>query len=102
MSDDKKKFATVTLDNPLERGDQKITAVTLRKPTAGDFRGTTMTAVFQMDPVAIATVIPRISDPIIHKDEYLQMDADDAAALGGEVVHFLLTRAQRAEAGLTT
>lgn len=102
MTDDKKKSATVTLDTPLVRGEQSIEKVTLRTPTAGDLRGTTMTAVFQMDPVAIATVIPRISDPTINKEEYLRMDIADAAALGGEVVNFLLTRDQRAEVGLTT
>ena len=96
-----RKFATVTLDNPLQRGDETIKKVTLRKPTAGEYRGTTMTAVYNMDPLALSVVIPRISSPTIHKQEFLAMDAEDAAALGGEVVNFLLTKSQKAEAGLT-
>ena len=30
---------TVTLETPLKRGDQTITAVTLRKPASGELRG---------------------------------------------------------------
>ncbi|MFN3931608.1 MAG: phage tail assembly protein [Brevundimonas sp.] len=97
----KKKFATVTLDEPLVRGEQSIDKVTLRRPSAGDFRGTTMSAAYQMDPVALSKVISRISDPVISAPEFLAMDADDAGALAGEVVDFLLTRQQKAEAGLT-
>lgn len=96
------KFATVTLDTPIERGDQKIETVNIRQPTAGDFRGTSMTAVFQMEPVAVATVLARVSDPVVHKDDFLKMNASDAAALGGEVVNFLLTKSDRAAAGLTS
>lgn len=97
----KKTHATVTLETPLKRGEQTIDTVTLRKPTAGDFRGTTMAAAYQMDPVALSKVISRISEPTISPPEYLAMDADDAAALGGEVVDFLLTRQEKARHGLT-
>ena len=96
-----RKFVTVTLDNPLQRGEQVVDKVTIRKPTAGDYRGTTMSAAYAMDPVALSIIIPRVSDPTIHKAEYLAMDAEDAAALGGEIVNFLLTKSQKAEAGLT-
>lgn len=104
MSDEKpakKTHAVVELEEPLVRGEQSVAKVTLRKPTAGDFRGTTMAAAYQMDPVALSKVISRISDPTISAAEYLAMDADDAAALGGEVVDFLLTKREKARHGLT-
>lgn len=96
----KRQFAEVELETPLKRGDSEITKVRLRRPSAGDYRGTTMSAAYAMDPVALGKVISRISDPMISEAEYLTMDADDAAELGGEVVDFLLTTRKKEQAGL--
>ncbi len=48
----------------------------------------------------MSQIIPRISDPTIHRQEFMAMDGEDIASLSGEVVNFLLTKSQRAEAGL--
>lgn len=97
---DKRRFATVTLDNPLKRGDQEITKVTLRKPMGGDLTGTNLGDLYNMNVNAMAKIIPRISDPMIHAPEFMVMDGEDIAALSGKVVGFLLTKQQKAEAGL--
>lgn len=97
---EKKRFETVTLDNPLKRGGQEITKVTLRKPMGGDLQGTNIGDLYNMNVVAMSKVIPRISEPMIHAPEFMAMDGEDIAALSGQVVSFLLTRRQKADAGL--
>ena len=95
-----RKTAIVTLDNPLQRPEGAVTAITLRKPMGGDLRGTKLVDLYNMDVLAMSIVIPRISNPVIHKAEFLTMDGEDIASLTGEVVGFLLTKRAKAEAGL--
>tara|TARA_R110002167_G_scaffold12963_4_gene54856 strand:- start:6421 stop:6888 length:468 start_codon:yes stop_codon:yes gene_type:complete len=90
----------VHLDNALKRPGPEITKVILRKPIGGDLRGTKLVDVYNMDVVAMSLVIPRISEPTIHRPEFMTMDGEDIASLSSEVVNFLLTRSQKAEAGL--
>lgn len=97
---EKKRFETVRLDNPLKRGDLVIDEVTLRKPMGGDLQGTNIGDLYNMNVVAMSKVIPRISEPMIHAPEFMAMDGEDIAALSGQVVSFLLTRRQKADAGL--
>lgn len=94
-------WALVTLDNPLDRGGTEIVDVTVRKPRGGDLRGTKLTELYAADVVAMSIVIPRISEPMIHRQEFMDMDGEDIAQLSGEVINFLLTKSQRREASLT-
>lgn len=95
-----RRFVTVSLDQPIIRGEQKIDKINLRKPTAGDLRGVALSDVLRLDIIAISKVVPRISDPVIHAPDFLALDAEDATALAAEVSGFLLNRQQKAEAGL--
>lgn len=97
-----RRWKRVTLDTPLKRAGGDVAKVIVRKPIGGDYRGTTMSAVYAMDVMALATVVPRVTEPTIHKAEFLAMEGEDCAAIGGEIVNFLLTKSQKAEAGLTT
>lgn len=90
----------VTLDNPLKRGGVEINSVIVRKPMGGDLRGTELVKVYNMDVVSMAQIIPRITEPTIHRPEFMAMDGEDIASLSGEVVGFLLTKSQKVEAGL--
>ena len=92
---DRRRFATVTLDNPLKRGDQEITKVTLRKPMGGDLTGTNLGDLYNMNVNAMAKIIPRISDPMIHAPEFMAMDGEDIAALSGKVVGFFADEAAK-------
>lgn len=97
---EKKRFETVRLDNPLKRGDLVIDEVTLRKPMGGDLQGTNIGDLYNMNVVAMSKVIPRISEPMIHAPEFMAMAGEDIASLCGQVVSFLLTKRQKADAGL--
>jgi len=86
---------TITLDQPIKRDGQTITAFTLRKPAAGSLRGLSLVSVLNMEVDTLSTLLPRISDPMIHKPEVLAMDPADVLAAGIVVAGFLQQKADR-------
>lgn len=88
---------TVTLDTPVRHGEQLITSVTLRKPKAGELRGIALTELLQLKVEAIQAVVPRISSPMLHKQDMANMDPADLVTLGGVVIGFLLTKEQKTD-----
>lgn len=89
---------TVPLDTPIQRGEQKIESVTLRKPAAGELRGTSLTALLQMDVDALTVVLPRISEPALTQADVRKMDPADLVQLGGTVAGFLLQKGLKPDA----
>ena len=83
---------TVTLDTPIKRGNSVITEVTLRKPSAGELRGVSLAELLQMKVDALQTVLPRITNPILHKQDMATLDPADLVNMGTVVVGFLLTK----------
>jgi hypothetical protein len=82
----------VTLDTPLIRGDQRITEVALRKPTAGELRGVSLTDLLQMNVDALAVVLPRVTTPTLTKADIAAMDPADLVQMGGVFAGFLLPK----------
>lgn len=82
----------VTLDTPIQRGKETITEVTLRKPKSGELRGLALADVLNMDVNALSTLLPRITQPIITKDDAQNLDPADLVQLGGEIAGFLVPR----------
>lgn len=82
----------VTLDTPIQQGKKSHTEIALRKPRAGEMRGLTLTDVLNMDVNALATLLPRITCPMLTKDDVLNMDPADLVQLGGEVAGFLVPK----------
>jgi hypothetical protein len=87
---------TVTLETPIKRGDQVITAVSVRKPASGELRGVQLASLLQLDVAALITVLPRVTAPTLTTQELNQLDPADLLAFGGEVVGFFTTKAERA------
>ena len=98
--EDGKDSNAVILETPIARGEQKIEKISLRKPAAGELRGTSLTDLLQMDVAALQTVLPRITSPILTTHEVGAMDPADLVQLGGKVVGFLLTKAARESGSL--
>ncbi|WP_295168240.1 phage tail assembly protein [uncultured Brevundimonas sp.] len=94
-------WVRVPLEKPIQRADNKYDSVIVRKPHGSDYQGTSLSAVHQADYNALCVVIPRITEPTIHKQDLQRMPSDDLAMISGEVVAFLYTKAQRLELGLT-
>ncbi|ACO79883.1 Phage P2 GpE-like tail protein [Azotobacter vinelandii CA] len=88
---------TITLDTPIQRGEQIITSVELRKPDAGSLRGVSLTDVLRMDVNALITVLPRISTPALTQPELMRLDPADLVQLGSEVAAFLLPKSAQVD-----
>lgn len=91
----------VPLDNPITRGGQTITSITLRKPLGGATSGAKMVDLLNLDLIAASKVVPRISSPVITAQEFLAMEVEDCTAIAGEIAAFLLQKRQKIEAGLS-
>lgn len=87
--------ATVTLESPIPRGDTTITTLRVRKPRAGELRGTQLVNLLHMDVAALEIVLPRITDPVLTRQDVAQLDPADLTQIGMEVSAFLLTKATR-------
>lgn len=83
---------TVTLDNPIQRGEQTISDIVVRKPMAGQLRGLNMTDILQMDVNALSKLLPRITSPALTEVDIGAMDPADLMQLGQEVSAFLLPK----------
>ena len=94
---DKKDPNTVQLDTPIKRGDGHITSVTLRKPNSGELRGISLAELLQMKVDALQAVLPRITQPMLHKHEMQAIDPADLVNMGTVVMGFLLTKEQKAD-----
>lgn len=89
---------TIHLDTPIQRGEDKITELTLRKPTAGELRGISLANLVQMDVAATITILPRITTPPLTPQEVAALDPADLLQISTAVVGFLLPKAAKAEA----
>jgi hypothetical protein len=83
---------TITLDTPIHRGEQEIAEITLRKPAAGELRGTTLNALVNLDVDALGKVLPRISSPTLTEFDVQQLDPADLVQLGVAFAAFLLPK----------
>ncbi|WP_413466148.1 phage tail assembly protein [Plesiomonas shigelloides] len=81
---------TVELDTPIQRGNQTITHVVVRKPQSGALRGCRLQALMEMDVDYMTLVLPRVTMPSLTRAEVMTMDPADLISLSTEVVLFLL------------
>jgi hypothetical protein len=85
----------ITLEEPIQRGEQTITEVRLRKPKAGELRGTQLVNLLHMDIAALEIVLPRITLPTLTKQDVGNLDPADITQFGVELSGFLLTKEKR-------
>jgi hypothetical protein len=79
---------TVNLSKPIKRGEQEITAIVLRKPTAGELRGLKLMDVINMDVNALSVLLPRIATPTITRTDVESLALPDLLEVGVEVTNF--------------
>lgn len=86
-----------TLDADVVLGDRVLigagTEVSVRKPDSGALRGLSLLALTQLDVLALETLAPRITAPVIQKGA--RLDPADLMQFGGEVLDFLLPKAAK-------
>ena len=90
-----KKNSTVTLAQPIRRGETTIEEIDLRKPKAGELRGLSLQDVIGSDITALLQLLPRISQPPLTSDECDDLDPSDLSEIGGTIRGFFMTQAER-------
>lgn len=78
----------VLLEEPLQRGEETISEITLRKPKSGELRGVALMDLAQLDVIALQKVLPRISIPTLTEQDVANLQPGDLLALGGEIAGF--------------
>ncbi|MFM2480154.1 phage tail assembly protein [Celerinatantimonas sp. YJH-8] len=82
----------VELDEPLTRGDQTITTITVRKPNSGELRGLSLVDIMQMDVIAMGRLLPRVTQPTLTEPEVRQLAPADLMQIGATVCSFLVPK----------
>lgn len=91
-----KTTTVIKLDYPItSAGDKQVAEVTVRKPMSGALRNLAMTDLLRMQTEAIRTILPRITEPMLHKQDLDKLDPADFVQLGTAVVGFLVPKADR-------
>lgn len=89
---------SVKLERPIKRAGGDIEEVKVMKPEPGDMRGLSLKAIWDMDAIAIMTLLPRVTSPTLVAHEVQAMDIVDIMECGGAVVGFLLPKGVRQQA----
>ncbi len=88
----------VKLDNPVTLpGGRVVDSIIVRKPNSGALRGLALTDIFRLQTEAIQTILPRVTEPMLVKQEVQKLEPADLVALGSAVMSFLLPKADRAD-----
>ena len=94
--------ASVSLETPIQRGDQAITTLQLRKPSAGELRGVALSDLLRLDVSALIAVLPRITTPTLTAPDVAAMDVADLTTIGVELLGFFASKAEKAAYFLET
>lgn len=93
----------IALDKPIQRGEQTITHVVLRRPLAGELRGINLAALIRdMDYGALELLLPRVSTPTLTRADVAGLDPADLTSLAAEVILFFVSKAAMAELSPST
>ncbi|MBX9860652.1 MAG: phage tail assembly protein [Sphingomonas sp.] len=84
------KIVDIALETPIERGEQKIETLQLRKPSSGELRGLSLTQLLAMNVDELIRLVPRISMPPITEAEVEALDPADLTSCAIEVADFLM------------
>ncbi|PZR37187.1 phage tail assembly protein [Caulobacter segnis] len=94
MTDTASDFVDVPLKRPLVRGETTYTTVRLRKPGGSELHGLSLVPLLQMDVKDVQTLLPRISNPVVHRGDFAgdkpAIDVADLVKMASEVAGFLL------------
>jgi hypothetical protein len=89
------QIETVTLGEPIKRGEQLIEQLQLRKPKSGELRGLSLQDIMRADITALLQLIPRISSPPLTSVEADGLASEDLAEIGGVVRGFFMSASER-------
>ena len=76
---------TITLKQPITRGESQITEIQVRKPNVPALKGLKLLDLMQSDVNAVSTLLPRITQPMLTKADIDRLDIADFTKLTGAV-----------------
>lgn len=91
----KNRFETVTLVEPIVRGETRIEKLNIRKPKAGELRGLSLQDIMRNEATALLQLIPRVSEPPVTADEANDLESEDFAEISGVIRGFFMTSAEK-------
>lgn len=86
---------SITLEEPIRREGGDITEVTIRRPLPEAMDGLSLRDIVDMEAKTMRTLLPRITEPTLIKQEVGTMNPRDFLLLSAEASGFLLPRALR-------
>jgi len=87
-------LVTVTLEEPVIRGDQKIAELGLRRPRSGELRGLSMIDIVQLKIDAVHDLLPRITVPPLTNPEVLNLSVSDLFTISTKIADFFIPKDQ--------
>ena len=93
------RLETVMLEQPVQRGEQTIATLQLRKPAAGEMRGIALTQLLNMQADALIELLPRISSPPLTGAEVEAMDVADLTSCAMVIADFFTPASLKTAAG---
>ena len=88
------KTVEINLDYPITLGEQKVSKVILRKPSAGDLRGIRMVQIGQLNYDEFELLLPRITEPTLNKVHLQQLDPADLLFMMDSCADFFQRKSQ--------
>lgn len=85
------KAKTISLFEPIQRGEQEITEVQLNVPNGNALRGAALFDLIRMDVDALAIVLPRISVPALTRQDVLNMSPANLLPLASALNEFFVS-----------
>lgn len=90
------QFETVTLSNPIIRGETVLATINVRRPRTGELRGLSLQDIMNTDIVAMLNLIPRVTEPPLKEGEANNLDPADFAEITGTIRGFFMTKGEKA------
>lgn len=87
-------IVTVSLEEPIIRGEQKIESLGLRRPRSGELRGLSMIDIVQLKIDAVHELLPRITMPPLTNSEVLNLSPSDLFKVSSEIASFFIPKDQ--------
>ncbi|PSD45756.1 phage tail assembly protein [Stenotrophomonas maltophilia] len=85
----------IVLETPIQRGEQVIRSIRLRKPNAGELRGLKLHELAQMDVTALVTLLPRISQPLLTQHDASRLEPADLVEIARVIGGFFEPKASK-------
>lgn len=88
------KMNTVALATAVEIDGQKVSEISLRKPTSGELRGLSLVDIMRMETNTMIKLLPRITQPPLSPVQIGALDPADLTDLAGKTVLFFVKKSQ--------